>query len=194
MKLNDTSSVVAFLSSRKSGSAKTMGLPGPSQKQLECILQIAVRVPDHGKLAPWRFVLFEGEARGKIGAAFAKRWSDLNPTHGAEMLAFHRGLFERAPVVVVVVSTAALHSKIPVWEQQLSAGAVCYNMVLSASAMGLHAQWQSDWVAYDNEAKRAMGLVETEQVAGVIYLGTSTVELEDRPRPEVAKLLTRWGA
>jgi nitroreductase len=191
--LNDTQSVLAFLKSRKSASAKAMSGPGPSRDQLNEILEIAVRVPDHGKLAPWRFVLFEGEARGKIGEEFAKIWAAKNPSHGAESLAFQAGLFERAPLVLVVVSTAAMHGKIPVWEQQMSAAAVSYNVVLAATAMGFAAQWQSDWVAYDASAKQAMGLQESELVAGLIYMGTSTVPLEDRPRPDAQALLKVWG-
>jgi nitroreductase len=190
--LNDTSTVLSYLASRKSGSAKAMVSPGPTQEQLRQILKIAVRVPDHGKLAPWRFVLFEEDARAKVGKAFGARWAELNPSHGTESLAFQRGLFERAPVVLVVVSAAAPHAKIPVWEQQLSAGAVCYNVVLAAGAMGFQAQWQTDWVAYDDVAKRAMGIVENEAVAGVIYIGTTSAALEDRPRPDAENLLTVW--
>jgi nitroreductase len=192
--LNDTSSILAFLKSRKSASAKTMSGPGPSRAQLDEMLDIAVRVPDHGKLAPWRFVLIEGDARAKVGEGFAKVWAANNPNHGAESLAFQAGLFMRAPVVLAVVSTAAQHAKIPIWEQQLSAAAVCYNIVLAATAMGFAAQWQSDWVAYDAGAKQVMGIHAAEQVAGLIYIGTSTVPLEDRPRPDAQSLLTVWGA
>jgi nitroreductase len=192
--LNDTSSVLAFLKSRKSASAKAMTGHGPSPSQLQEILDIAVRVPDHGKLAPWRFILFEGHARAEVGEKFSAIWAVQNSEHGSDMLAFQRGLFMRAPVVLAVVSTAAMHHKIPVWEQQLSSAAVCYNVVLAATAMGFAAQWQSDWVAYDSSAKAAMGISETEQVAGLVYIGQSLVPLEDRPRPNVAALLTRWGA
>jgi nitroreductase len=191
--LNDTSSILAFLKSRKSASAKTMTGLGPNAAELDEILGIAVRVPDHGKLAPWRFVLFEGDARAKVGEEFAATWARKNPDHGAEMLVFQRGLFLRAPAVLAVVSTAAPHGKIPVWEQQMSAAAVCYNVVLAATAMGFAVQWQSDWVAYDQGAKDAMGVAASEQVAGLIYLGQSTVPLEDRPRPDAVALLTRWG-
>jgi nitroreductase len=192
--LNDQSSVLEFLKTRKSGSAKALGPPGPTPSQLGEILDIAVRAPDHGKLTPWRFILFEGEARAKIGAAFAARWKVLHPGHSDESLAFQRGLFLRAPVVIAVVSTAAPHAKIPEWEQLLSSAAVCYNIVLAATAMGYHAQWQTDWVAYDAEACAAMGLKAPERISGLVYLGTSTVPLEDRPRPDVKSLLTRWGA
>ena len=191
MKLNDTSNVLTFLKSRKSGSAKAMSGPGPTQAQISEILDIAVRVPDHGKLAPWRFVLIEGAGRAQMGEGFAQVWAKNNPTHSAESLDFQRGLFLRAPVILVVVSTALAHGKIPLWEQQLSSAAVCYNAVLAATAMGFDAQWQSDWVAYDDGAKAVMRIAAHEKVAGIIYIGTSSVVLEDRPRPEVLPLLTR---
>ena len=191
MKLNDTSSILNFLKSRKSASAKAMGGPAPSESQISEILEIAVRVPDHGKLSPWRFVLIEGAGAARVGKGFAEIWAKNNPSHGVESLNFQRGLFMRAPLVLVVVSTAAIHTKIPVWEQQMSAAAVCYNTVLGANALGFDAQWQSDWVAYDQSAKAVMGVQPNEQVAGIIYIGTSTVPLEDRPRPDPAQLLTR---
>jgi nitroreductase len=190
--LNDTSSVLAFLRTRKSGSAKAMGVPGPSAEQLAESLKIAVRVPDHGKLTPWRFVLFEGEARARIGEVFAARWKALNPTHGKELIAAQRGLFLRAPTVLVVVSRAASHPKIPEWEQQQSAAAVCASIILAASAMGFAAQWRTDWIAYDEVTTRAMGLVAPERVTGIIYLGTATEPFEERPRPDPMALLTRW--
>jgi nitroreductase len=194
MKLNDQSSLLSFLKTRKSASAKAVAGPGPSAAQLDEILGIAVRVPDHGKLNPWRFVVFEGVARGDVGKHFAARWAVLHPDHGKDSLDFQQGLFMRAPLVVVVVSTAAAHAKIPVWEQQMSSAAVCYNVVLAAQALGFDAQWQTDWVAYDAGAKQAMGISASENVAGVIYIGTSTVPLEDRPRPDVSALVTKWVA
>jgi nitroreductase len=193
MMFNDQSSLLTFLKTRKSASAKAMGGPGPDAAQIAEILQMAVRVPDHGKLNPWRFIVFEGEARGKVGAEFAAIWAKANPGHGEGILAFQRGFLERAPVVIAVVSTAAPHGKIPVWEQQLSAAAVCFNMELAAQAHGFDVQWMTDWVAYDSSAKKAMGLQEPEQVAGLIFIGKSTVELEDRPRPDAAALTTYWG-
>jgi nitroreductase len=192
--LNDRSSLLKFLKSRKSASAKAMAGPGPTPQQVDDMIAIASRIPDHGKLAPWRFVIFEGEGRGRIGEQFARRWAVLNPGHGPDSLAFQKSLFERAPVVIAVLSTAAQHVKIPVWEQQLSAGAVCYNLVLSAQALGFDAQWQTDWVAYDAEAKAMIGCAQHESVAGLIYVGTTTATLEDRPRPDVSVIAKRWGA
>ena len=192
-KLNDTTSVLAFLKSRKSASAKAMTGPGPTAAELQEILEIAVRVPDHGKIAPWRFIKFEGEARAKVGQGFARVWAANYPEHGPDSLAFQETLFLRAPVVVAVVSTAAPHAKIPIWEQHMSAAAVCYNMVLAATALGYDAQWQSDWVAYDDAAMAVMGVHAPEKIAGLIYIGHSSVVLEDRPRPDISKLVTVWS-
>jgi len=190
--LNDTSSVLSLLRTRKSASAKAMTEPGPTPAQLAEILDIAVRVPDHGKLAPWRFILWEGEARNEFGEVMKARWQDLHPEHGPESLDFVKGMFLRAPAVLAVVSSAAVHPKIPVWEQQLSAGAVCMNILTAATALGLGCQWNSDWIAYDGEIARAMGLKPHEKIAGLIYLGTPAAPLEDRPRPDATALLTRW--
>ncbi len=192
-KFNDTSSLLAFLKSRKSASAKAMAGLGPDEAQLRDMLALATRVPDHGKLTPWRFIAFMGAARGKIGEAFAARWQVLHPEHGPEILAFQSGLLLRAPVVVAVVSTAAAHPKIPLWEQQMSAAAVCFNLELAAQAHGFDATWQTDWIAYDDGAKAAMGVKPDEQVAGFIFIGTASAPLEDRPRPDVANLLTVWS-
>ena len=191
---NDTSSLLAFLKTRKSASAKAMSGPGPSDAELRQLLALATRVPDHGKLTPWRFITFTGEARAKIGERFAARWKVLHPEHGDEILAFMRGFMMRAPTVVAVVSKAAAHPKIPVWEQQMSAGAVCMNILLAATALGIGCQWNTDWVAYDAGIASVMGLQPHEKVAGIMYFGTSTVELEDRPRPDAMSLVTRWQA
>jgi nitroreductase len=191
--LNDRSSLLSFLKTRKSASAKAMGPPGPNADQLDEMLSIATRVPDHGKLTPWRFIVFEGDARTKVSKAFSARYAELNPTHGAETVTFMGGLLTRAPVVVAVISTAAPHVKIPVWEQQLSSAAVCFNLVLAAQALGFDAQWQTDWIAYDGGAKAIIGAKENESISGFVYIGTSTLPLEDRPRPEPSALVTHWG-
>lgn len=193
-KLNDTSSILNLLKTRKSASAKSMAAPGPTQQQLAEILDMAVRVPDHGKLAPWRFILWENEARAGFGEAMKARWKELHPDHGEASLDFIRSLFLRAPAVLAVVSTASEHPKIPVWEQQLSSGAVCMNILLAATAMGLGCQWNTDWIAYDAEIAKAMGLKPHEKVAGFIYLGSPAAPLEDRPRPDAKALLTQWSA
>lgn len=190
---NDTSSLLAFLKSRKSASAKAMTGPGPTDAELRDILSLAVRVPDHGKLAPWRFITFTGEARARAGEKFAARWKELHPEHGEESLAFMRGFLTRAPVVVAVVSKAAQHPKIPVWEQQMSAGALAFNVELAAIAHGFDATWITDWVAYDAPARAAIGLADGEQLTGLIFIGKASAPLEDRPRPDIDQLLTAWS-
>lgn len=192
--LNDTSSVLALLATRKSASAKAMAAPGPTPEQLSEILRLGVRVPDHGKLAPWRFLLWEGDARARFGDVLRARWQELHPDHGGQTLDAAHGLFLRAPTVLGVVSTAQEHPKIPVWEQQLSAAAVCMNILYAATAMGIGCQWNTGWVVYDPLIATAMGLQPHERLAGLIYFGTSTAPLEDRPRPDPATLLTRWQA
>jgi nitroreductase len=189
---NDTSSVLALLNTRKSASAKAMSAPGPTPEQLSEILRLAVRVPDHGKLNPWRFILWEGDARAAFGDLMKARWQQLHPEHGEQTLGVVHGLFLRAPSVLGVVSAAQEHPKIPVWEQQLSAAAVCMNILYAATALGLGCQWNTDWVAYDAEIAAAMGLGPHEKLAGLIYLGTPAGPLEERPRPDPATLLTRW--
>lgn len=191
--LNDTSDALSLLETRRSASAKAMTGPGPSGKQLDRLLNIAVRVPDHGKLMPWRFIVFEGDARKRAGDIVAERYHQLHASHGEETLAVQRNMFSRAPCVVAVVSTARTdHPKIPEWEQLMSAGAVCQNMLVAATAMGLGAQWISGWFAYDRSVLTAFGLADSERVAGFIYLGTPAQLQEDRPRPEPASITTRF--
>jgi nitroreductase len=168
--------------------------PGPSATEIDTLLTIASRVPDHGKLTPWRLVLFEGEARRKFGAVIKARWHELHPEHGAESLAFQAGLFLRAPTVLAVVSKAGPHVKIPEWEQFLSAGALTQNILLAAAALGVGAQWNTDWIAYDPEIMKAMGLSDHEKIVGIVYFGTPAAVLEDRPRPDPESLITRWQA
>jgi nitroreductase len=191
-RLNDRSDPLALLATRRSASVKAMTGPGPTPQQLAALLAIAVRVPDHGKLTPWRFIVFEGEARGRFGDILAARWQELHPDHGEATVAQARGFFERAPTVLAVVSRAGPHVKIPEWEQVLSAGAVCQNILIAATAMGLGCQWNTDWCAYDPKTLAAMGLAPDEKIAGFIYLGTPGEPITDRPRPDPESLVTRW--
>ena len=190
--LNDARSALSLLTTRRSASVKSMGEPGPTESQLLQILQIAVRVPDHGKLTPWRFLLFEGECRRAFGNRLAERWRELHLDPSNETLNFWRGFFLRAPVVLALISRAAQHPKIPEWEQILSAGAVGENILLGAAALGVGCQWNTDWPVYDEAIHRLLGLESYERIAGFFYFGTSTQPLEDRPRPDVRTLLKRW--
>jgi nitroreductase len=172
-----------LLLSRRSGSAKAMAAPGPDREQLAAILKAGARAPDHGKLFPWRFIVFEGEGRERVGAILA----DVKQAEGERpnQIEEERKRFLRAPVVIGVISAAREQIKIPVWEQELSAGAVCQNIVIAAHALGFVANWVTEWYAYHPKVKEDIGLKPGERIAGFIYIGTSTVPLEERPRPEM---------
>lgn len=181
---------VDLLLSRRSGSAKTMGKPGPNKKQLADILQAGARAPDHGKLFPWRFIIFEGDGRKRAGDILAEAAkADGERDRQVEE---ERSRFLRAPVVIGVISSAREQHKIPVWEQELSAGAVCQNILVAATAMGFVGQWVSEWYAYHPVVKDRMGLKAGERVAGFLYLGTSKETLEERPRPDMKKIVSRF--
>ena len=180
-----------LLLSRRSGSAKAMKGPGPSPEQLRRILASAVRVPDHGKLTPWRFILFEGEGRQRMGAILAEIIAgerDSTP----ERIEQERNRFMRAPVIVAVVSRVREQIPIPAWEQELSAGAVCMTMVIAAHAMGFVANWITEWCAYHPLVLERIGLRPTERIAGYVYIGQPAAPLEDRPRPGIESIATRF--
>ena len=183
--------VIALLLSRRSGSAKSMTGPGPTPVELATILKAAVRVPDHGKLFPWRFIVFEGEARERLGnmALECLRQTEAVTEERAVMEA---GRFLRAPVVVAVVSRVREAIPIPEWEQQLSAGAVCQTLLIAATALGYVANWLTEWPAYNPLVKEGLGLKPGERIAGFIYIGKSAVPLEERVRPDLDKLVTRY--
>jgi nitroreductase len=175
-----------LLLSRRSGSAKAMKGPGPSKKQLADILKAGARAPDHGKLFPWRFLVFEGDGRRRAGDILAEAAkADGERDRQVEE---ERGRFLRAPFVIGVISSAREQHKIPVWEQELSAGAVCQNILIAAHALGFVGQWVTEWYAYHPAVKERLGLKPGERVAGFIYLGVSKDELEERPRPEIEKI------
>ena len=169
-----------------------MAEPGPSPDQVERLLGIAARVPDHGKLTPWRFILFEGEARSDFGQILGKVFAAATPDAGEAKIAFETNRLNRAPLVIAVISNVLEKHKVPEWEQILSAGAVCQNMLIAASAMGFGAQWLTEWYAYDPQVKDALGLRSGERIAGFIYIGSVTDEPVERARP--AAQIDRWDA
>ncbi|MBI3678369.1 MAG: nitroreductase [Proteobacteria bacterium] len=181
-----------LLLSRRSGSAKAMTGPGPSAGQLQTILAAGARVPDHGKLAPWRFIVLEGEARARLGEIAAARLPQVEADPSSERLEFERNRFLRAPTVAAVVSRVREGIPIPEWEQILSAGACCQNILIATHALGFVANWITEWPAYDAVVKEKLGLQSGERIAGFIYLGSPTVALEERVRPELNSLITRF--
>jgi nitroreductase len=183
-----------LLKSRRSVKPVELSAPGPSAGQIDTILSIASRVPDHGKLAPWRFVLFEGEARKAAGDAIAKVFKEANPQATDDQVAFERNRLARAPLVIAVVSRAAPHVKIPEWEQVLSAGAATMNLVTAAHALGYAANWITEWYAYDRKALDVLGVKGDEKIAGFVHIGTPAKAPEDRPRPALSDIVTRYGS
>ncbi len=179
---------ISLLLSRRSGSAKSMGEPGPSKKQLEAILQAGGRTPDHGKLFPWRFIVFEGKGRARMGDILA----EVMEAEGErdKQVEEERARFQRAPLVIGVISRAREQHKIPVWEQELSAGAVCQNILIASTALGFVGNWLTEWYAYHPRVKERLGLKSGERVAGFIYIGTPTEKLEERPRPEMKAIVS----
>jgi nitroreductase len=191
--LNDTKNgPLALLLSRRSGSAKRMAGPGPTAAELDTILKAATRVPDHGKLAPWRFILFEGDARARFGDVLATCFFAQSPDASEERVNIERERFLRAPVVIAVISRVREGIPIPEWEQMMSAGACAMTLVLAAHAFGYVANWITEWGAYDACVREKLGLANNERVAGFIYIGKSDVPLEDRARPDFHTLITRY--
>ncbi len=179
---------IDLLLSRRSGSAKAMGGPGPDESQLSDILKAGARAPDHGKLFPWRFIVFAGDGRARAGDILAAAASAEGERD--KQVEEERARFLRAPVVIGVISAAREQHKIPVWEQELSAGAVCQNILVAATALGFVGQWVSEWYAYNPAVKHGLGLKAGERVAGFLYLGTAKDRLEERPRPDMAAITT----
>jgi nitroreductase len=186
------SDTISLLQTRRSVKPIDLLGPAPSPDDIETMLTIAARVPDHGKLAPWRFIVFEGEARLAAGAIVADVFKAANPQATADQIAFERSRLARAPLVIAVVSRAAPHVKIPEWEQQLSAGAVCMVLVVAANALGFATSWITEWYAYDRSVLARLGLAPHEHIAGFVHIGRPRLKPEDRDRPRLADLVTRW--
>jgi nitroreductase len=181
-----------LLRTRRSVKPVDLAAPGPSAAELDTLLTVASRVPDHGKLTPWRFIVFEGDARLKAGAAIEAAFRARYPDATDEQVAFERARLARAPLVVAVVSRAAPHVKIPEWEQVLSSGAAAMNLVTAAHALGFAANWITEWYAYDRGVLDALGLAANEKIAGFVHIGRPKQPPEDRPRPPLAAIVTRF--
>jgi len=183
---------IDFLKVRRSVKPREMSGPGPTAAELDTILTIGARVPDHGKLAPWRFIVFEGDARVRAGEAIARVFAENNPAAPAADIAAEKLRLMEAPLVIAVVSSIRPHPKVPAWEQELSAGASCLNIVTAATALGYGANWLTGWMTYDRDVLDALGLQPHEKLAGFIHIGTATKPSEDRPRPALAEIVTRF--
>ena len=186
--------VIALLSSRRSVKPDRLLAPGPQPQELETMLRIASRVPDHKKLAPWRFIVLEGDARAKLGDVIADACVAEEPERPSDVrLAMERGRLTRAPLVVAVISRVTPHRSAPEWEQILSAGAACLNLCLAANALGYGTSWLTEWIAYSPRVREALQLTDNERIAGFVYIGTPAEAPDERDRPALADVVTRWG-
>jgi nitroreductase len=184
---------IKLLTTRRSFKPVELSGPAPTPAEIDILLTVASRVPDHGKLTPWRFIVFEGAARQKAGdaiaSAFKVKYTDAKP----DQIEAERGRLTRAPLVVAVVSRAGPHVKIPEWEQVLSAGAAAMNLVLAAHALGYGASWITEWYAYDRSVLDALGLGPNERIAGFVHIGRPPGVPEDRPRPPLNEIVSRFS-
>lgn len=192
MTFNDTSSPLALLRTRRSGKPRDLGTPGPSPEQLDQMIAIAARTPDHGKLFPWRFVVVPDEARAALGEKLAAilRSEKEGCTTRDEEAAIQ--FATQAPALIVVLSAPVVPHKIPVWEQELSAGAACMNLLHAVHAMGFAGGWLTGWAAYSDAVRDLFGS-EGQKIAGFVFIGTPEQPLDERPRPELSEIAHRWN-
>lgn len=180
-----------LLMTRRSVRTREMAGPGPDRATIEKILAAGMRVPDHGKLAPWRFIVLEGEAREKLGKAISDGMIaefESNPKTAEKM----SGYATQAPTLIVAIYSPNTDRPIPEWEQQLSTGAACQNMMIAATALGYGAQWLTGWASYSKYVTRALKMASQEKIAGFIFFGEHTCQPAERPRPNPEDHIT-WG-
>lgn len=187
--IEPSAEALALLATRRSASARALSAPGPDEDQLQTLLRLAARVPDHGKLAPWRFIVLKGEAKGRYVDALRALVPNQEQPEKAEAALIK---VSTPPLTVAVISSVKA-AKIPGWEQELSVGAVCMNLLLAAQAMGFGANWITDWYAFDDKARALLGVHEGEKVAGFIHLGTCTEMPLERVRPDLRAIVETWG-
>lgn len=188
---NSMSNAIELLQTRRSVAPRHLAPPGPNEGQLREILTIAARVPDHGRLVPWRFIVIGPEAGRRLGETIEQVYAADHPDAPAERLALERGRLTRAPLVIAVVSRARPHDKIPEFEQILSAGAACMALVLAANALGFSTNWITEWYAFDRRVLSALHLAEDENIAGFVHIGTATEPPSERVRPDLDEIVTR---
>lgn len=188
---HESADTLALLARRRSTKLMALSEPAPNAAELDALINLAARVPDHGKLGPWRFVIIDGEARDRAGAALEQVIRNDEDVDDARR-EFVRGWFTRAPTCVMVVSSPRPNPKVPEWEQILSAGAVCFNLLLAAHALGYAGSWLTEWPTFDERARAALGLNTEERIAGFVYLGTPTIGVAERVRADVNSRISRF--
>lgn len=190
---NDASSPIALLASRRSGKPRDMVAPGPDSAQLRQILEVASRTPDHGKLAPWRFVVVRADQRDAFHDTLRAAYLAGKPDAGRLELEAIDQFAHQAPTLVVALSRPAHASHIPLWEQELSAGAACMNLLAATHALGFVGGWLTGWAAYSDAVRDAFG-GKDEKIAGFIFIGSPSRPLEERPRPDYETVVSEWQA
>ncbi len=188
---NDLSTPLSLLQTRRSGKPRNLTSPGPDADQLRRILEIAMRTPDHGKLAPWRFVIVPPDKRQALADLLANAYRAEKPDAGRLEIETMYQFAHQAPTLVVGLSSPVEGSKVPLWEQELSAGAAIMNLLQAAHAMGFNAGWLTGWPAYNDDVRDAFGR-PGERIAGFVFIGTSDKPLEERPRPDYDKIVSIW--
>lgn len=192
--LNDRTSALSLLQTRRSGRPRDLIEPGPSAEELEQILTIAARIPDHGKLSPWRFIHVPRSARADLHALLQRAYHQDNPEPGRlEIEAVERFAYQ-APELIVVLSCPVPSTKIPLWEQQLSCGAACMNLLNAVHAFGYAAGWVTGWATYSETVRRAFSRGDDDRIAGFVFIGTPATALEERPRPTLESVASTWPA
>ncbi|HET9428942.1 MAG TPA: nitroreductase [Allosphingosinicella sp.] len=189
--LNDASTPLRLLETRRSGRPRDLVEPGPAPDELEKIIGIATRSPDHGKLHPWRFVHVAKSQRDAFATMLQAAYRVDNPAPGRLEVEATERFARQAPELIVALSCPVPGHKIPVWEQELSCGAACMNLLLAAHASGYAGGWVTGWAAYSSSVLRAFGS-PPERIAGFLFLGTPGAELEERMRPELEEVFTEW--
>jgi len=188
---NDASTPLSLLRTRRSGKPRDLVAPGPDAEQLRTILEVALRTPDHGKLAPWRFIIVPQEQRDRLAALLESAYRREKPDAGRlELEAMHQ-FANQAPALVVALSAPVSGSKIPVWEQELSSGAAIMNLLHATHAMGFAAGWLTGWPAYNEDVRSAFAQAG-ERIAGFIFIGTPGKAQEERPRPDYDQIVSIW--
>ncbi len=192
MTLNDRSTPLSLLATRRSGKARDLIAPGPDANELDQILQIAARTPDHGKLAPWRFVVVPTDQRDSLAAAIVDAYRAEKPGAGRLEIEAMDQFARQAPALVVVLASPKVESHIPLWEQELSVGAATMNLQHAVHAMGYAACWLTGWAAFSDRVRDLFGAAP-ERIAGFVFIGTPGKPLEERPRPDMTKTVSIWA-
>jgi nitroreductase len=184
-------SALELLKTRTSPKAADLVPPAPDEQQLSEMLTIAARVPDHGMMKPWRFIVLPKETRGPLVDKLTANFRAGNPNASDAEVDKQRLRFGGSPLIVTVVSKVSPNPKVPDIEQLLSAGAACMNLLNAAHALGFGANWLTGWAAFDKSSKELFGLAENEQIVGFIHIGTVKGEVFQRPRPDLAQIVSR---